>query len=73
MPEVAAFLSTLDEGIIRHKEWNYDYYEVSLEFNTPVRIGEYDKIERISMTYYSWWARTPEMLAATAKWRKLHM
>ena len=67
MPELAAFLATHDEGIIRSKVWDYDRYKITLRCKTPVSIGDYANIETIHMTYYTWTANTPEMMAWRAE------
>ena len=68
LTEVAAFLSTHDEGIIRSKKWDYDSFTITLHLRTPVRIGDYNNIETLYLTYYPWWANTPEMMALRAEW-----
>ena len=70
MPEVQAFLSTLDaEGLVKSKTWDYDRFDLRLDFSCPVTVGEFENIESIVLTYYPWWARTERMIAAHAEWR----
>ncbi len=68
--DVSRILVGLEEGgNLASKTWRYSDYEIRLNFKSPVRVGEYDNIEFIIMTYSPCWADTPEMREAHAEWR----
>lgn len=69
MPEIAEFFYTMNEGVVKSTTWNFDDHDLELDFTRPVRVGEYENIEHMVMTYYPKWAPTEEMRAAHAEWR----
>jgi hypothetical protein len=69
MPGIGSFLFSLDEDMVDSKTWSYDSHSLRIDFTTPMRVGEYDNIEFMIMTYNPRWARTEAMLRAHAEWR----
>jgi hypothetical protein len=70
MQGVGEFLSELDsKNITASKAWDFDRYDLKLNFKMPVTVAGYDGITRIIMTYKPWWTDTPAMKAAHAEWR----
>jgi hypothetical protein len=69
MPDIAGFLSTLDQALIKSKEWDYNHLNLTMEFTEPVTVGEHAKIKKLAMTYYPWWSKTEAMIAAHKAWR----
>ena len=70
MQEIAQFLSTLDEKkLVKSTTWDYNRNHLRIDFTNPMRVGEYENIEFMIMTYYPWWARTEAMIRAHAEWR----
>lgn len=69
--DVSSILVGLEEegGNLASKTWGFSHCDLTLTLKSPVRIGEYDNIEIISMTYSPCWADTPEMREAHAEWR----
>ena len=69
MPEIAEFLYTMNEGVVKSTAWDFDRYDLKVDFAKPVRVGKHVNVEYMQMTYRPQMAPTAEMRAAHAEWR----